>query len=122
MDKALWARFGETVSTAPHAIQWLSDNGPQYTATASVLYAHELGLVPITTPSYSPQSNGLAEAFVKTFKRDYVEGAELRDAETVLAQLGGWFDDYNIRAPHSALGMRSPTEYRAEQLTLSSSR
>jgi len=50
-------------------------------------------LVPITTPSYSPQSNGLAEAFVKTFKRDYVEGAELRDAETVLAQLGGWFDD-----------------------------
>jgi transposase InsO family protein len=46
MDKALWARFGETVVTAPHAIQWLSDNGPQYTATASVLYAHELGLVP----------------------------------------------------------------------------
>src|SRR5262249_36157406 len=26
---------------------------PQFTATASVLYAHELGLVPITTPSYS---------------------------------------------------------------------
>jgi transposase InsO family protein len=48
MDKALWARFGETVVTAPQAIQWLSDNGPQYTATASVLYAHELGLVPIT--------------------------------------------------------------------------
>jgi len=38
--------------------QWLSDNGPQYTATASVLYAHELGVVPITTPSYSPESNG----------------------------------------------------------------
>jgi putative transposase len=78
MDNALWARFGETMLKAPHAIQWLSDNGPQYTATASVLYAHELGLMPITTPSYSPQSNGLAEAFVKTFKRDYVEGAELR--------------------------------------------
>jgi hypothetical protein len=29
-------------------------------------------------------SNGLAEAFVKTFKRDYVDGAELRDAESVL--------------------------------------
>jgi len=122
MDKALWARFGERMLKAPHAIQWLSDNGPQYTATASVLYAHELGLVPITTPSYSPQSNGLAEALVKTFKRDYVDGAERRDAEGVLAQLSGWFDDYNTRAPHSALGMRSPAEYRAEQLTLSSSR
>jgi len=96
--------------------------GPQYTATASVLYAHELGLVPITTPAYSPESNGLAEAFIGTFKRDYVNGAELRDAETVPAQLGGWIDDYNTQAPHSALGMRSPAEYRAEQLTLSSSR
>ena len=97
------------------------DNGPQYTATATVLYAHELGLVPITTPAYSPQSNGLAEAFVKTVKRDYVEGAELRDAESVLAQLSGWIEDYNTRAPHSALGMRSPADYRAAA-TLSSSR
>ena len=113
MDKALWARFSETLTTVPHAIQWLSDNGPQYTATASVLYAHELGLVPITTPAYSPESNGLAEAFVHTFKRDYVNVHELRDAESVLAQLGGWFDDYNRQAPHSALGMRSPADYRA---------
>src|SRR4029434_1191172 len=80
-----------------------------------------LGLVPITTPAYSPESNGLAEAFVGTFKRDYVTGAELRDAETVLAQLGGWFEDYNTQAPHSALGMRSPTDYRVG-VTLSSSR
>lgn len=122
MDRTLWARFGEATLKAPHAVQWLSDNGPQYTATASVLYAHELGLVPITTPAYSPESNGLAEAFVGTFKRDYVNGAELRDAESVLAQLGGWFADYNTQAPHSALGMRSPAEYRAEQLTFSSSR
>jgi len=120
MDRTLWARFGEHTLKAPHAIEWLSDNGPQYTATASVLYAHELGLEPITTPAYSPQSNGLAEAFVGTFKRDYVDGAELRDAESVLRQLGGWIEDYNSQAPHSALGMQSPADYRAAQLTLSS--
>jgi transposase InsO family protein len=113
MDRMLWARFGEPTLKAPHAIQWLSDNGPQYTATATVLYAHELGLVPITTPAYSPESNGLAEAFVGTFKRDYLGGADLPDAESVLTQLGGWFDDYNTQAPHSALGMRSPRAYRA---------
>ena len=77
-------------------------------------------MAPITTPLYSPQSNGLAEAFVHTFKRGYVDGAELRDAESVLTQLSGWIEDYNTRAPHSALGMRSPVEYRAEQLTISS--
>ena len=116
MDRMLWTRFGEVTLTAPHPIQWLSDNGPQSTATATVLYAHELGLVPITTPAYSPESNGLAEAFVGTFKRDYLGDADLRDAETVLAQLGGWFDDYNSQAPPSALGMRSPREYRARTL------
>jgi transposase InsO family protein len=86
-----------------------------------VLYAHALGLTPITTPAYSPESNGLAEAFVHTFKRDYVHGAELRDAEAVLTQLAGWIEDYNRQAPHSALGMRPPTEYRASlELTPSS--
>ena len=117
MDRTLWARFGEATLKAPHAIQWLSDNGPQYTATATALYAHDLGLVPITTPAYSPESNGLAEAFVGTFKRDYLGDAALRDAESVLAQLASWIDDYNSQAPHSALGMRSPREYRAAMVT-----
>src|SRR5947208_15102849 len=92
MDRTLWARFGEATLAAPHAIQWLSDNGPQYTATATMLYTRELGLVPITTPAYSPESNGLAEAFVGTFKSDYLGDAERRDAETTLVQLGRWFD------------------------------
>ena len=113
MERSLWKRFGEAALKAPHSIQWLSDNGPQYTATESVFYAHELGFEPITTPAYSPQSNGMAEAFVKTLKRDYVAGADLRDAESVLLQLGEWIEDYNTRAPHSALGMRSPAAYRA---------
>jgi hypothetical protein len=50
---------------------------------------------------------------VHTFKRDYVNGAELRDAEAILAQLGQWLKDYDRQTPDSALGMRPPTEYRA---------
>ena len=78
-----------------------------------MLYAHGRGLVPITTPAYSPESNGPAEAFVHTFKHDYVNVHELPDAERVLAQLGTRIDDYNRLAPHSALGMRSPADYWA---------
>ena len=113
MERSLWKRFGEAAMKTPHPVQWLSDNGPQYTAIESVFYAHELGFEPITTPAYSPQSNGLAEAFVKTLKRDYVAGSDLRDAESVLLLLTEWIEDYNTRAPHSALGMRSPAAYRA---------
>jgi hypothetical protein len=42
------------------------------------------------------------KTLAEVFKRDYVNVHELRDAESVLAQLGGWIDDYNRQAPHSA--------------------
>ena len=38
-------------------------------------------------PSQKPESNGMAEAFVKTFKRDYVYVHDRPDAETVMSQL-----------------------------------
>lgn len=35
----------------------------------------------------SPQSNRMAESFVKTLKRDYAKLAERTDLQTVIAQL-----------------------------------
>ena len=98
--------------SAPHPIQWLSDNGPCYTARETCEFARALGLVVCTTPTYSPQSNGMAEAFVKTFKRDYVYVNRLPSAAEVIARLPGWFTHYNEIHPHQGLGMRSPREYR----------
>ena len=59
----------------------------------------------------SPESNGIAESFVKTFKRDYVRVNSLPDALTTLRQIAGWFEDYNDNHPHSGLKMRSPREF-----------
>ena len=55
----------------------------------------------------------MAEAFVKTLRRDYVRVTPLPDADTVLDLVAGWIDDYNTVHPHSALAMRSPAEFRA---------
>jgi putative transposase len=115
LDRALWSRFGERTLKSPIEIQWLSDNGGPYVSTETVLYAETLGFRPITTPAYSPQSNGMAEAFVNTIKRDYVGGADLSDAQTVIQQIPDWIEDYNRLAPHSALGFLSPKEFRAQQ-------
>ncbi len=69
--------------------------------------------MPCTTPLESPQSNGIAEAFVRTLKRDYVRVSPVPDGESVLGQLPGWLAHYNTVHPHRALGYRSPHEFIA---------
>jgi type IV secretory pathway VirD2 relaxase len=70
MSESLEDRFGAKVLSAPHPIEWLSDNGPCYTVRETCEFIRALGLLVCTTTTYSPESNG-KEAFVKTFKRDY---------------------------------------------------
>jgi len=103
-------RFGGI--RASHAVEWLSDNGPQFVANETRKFAADCGLLPRNTRPYSPESNGMAEAFVKTFKRDFVYLADVRDAKTVLAQLPKWFEEYNESHPHKGLKMLSPREFR----------
>lgn len=113
MDKTVLHRFGE-VEKLPGSIQWLSDQGPQYICEDTKYYATSWGFAPITTPAYSPESNGMAEAFVKLFKRDYVYVNELWTVESVLRQIPLWFEDYNKNHPHSGLHYKSPLEYRLD--------
>jgi putative transposase len=103
-------RFG-SVDCVPHAIEWLSDNGSCYTSKLTRRFGGQLGLICCTTPVSSPESNGMAEAFIKTFKRDYVYVNDRPDAKTVISQLHQWFNDYNEVHPHKGLNMLSPREF-----------
>ena len=93
-------------------IQFLSDRGSIYRAKETVALGRQLGLKSCFTAAYSPQSNGMSEAFVNTLKRDYVYTNDCFDADAVMDMLPGWIEDYNNIAPHSGLGMQSPVEYR----------
>jgi putative transposase len=111
MVESVERRFG-LVTRLPKPIEWLSDNGSPYTARDTRAFAGDIGLVPRTTPIQSPQSNGMAEAFVKTIKRDYARVSARPDAASVLRQLHRWFEHYNTIHPHKALGYRSLREFR----------
>ena len=114
--EAVERRFGAVEAVpAGHELEFLSDNGGAYIAADTRALARSLGLKPINTPVCSPQSNGMAESFVNTFKRDYVARMDLRDARTVLAQLPAAFEHFNEVHPHSSLKMRSPREFRRQQ-------
>jgi transposase InsO family protein len=113
MVRCVEQRFGGI--RAPHPVQWLSDNGSIFAAHRTVEIALALNLVPCFTPIESPESNGMAEAFVKTFKRDYVRMGLIPDAAAALALIDSWMEDYNTVHPHSRLGYRSPREYILSQ-------
>jgi putative transposase len=111
MLAAVEHRFGN-VGKAPAQIEWLSDNGSGYIAEKTRAFASDIGLKPLTTPVCSPQSNGMAESFVKTMKRDYVAFMPKPDAATAVRNLAVAFEHYNDKHPHSALKYRSPREFR----------
>lgn len=111
MLAAVEHRFGN-VDAAPASIEWLSDNGSGYIAHETRAFANDIGLTPLTTPVCSPQSNGMAESFVKTMKRDYVAFMPKPDAMTAVQNLALAFEHYNEKHPHSALKYRSPREFR----------
>jgi putative transposase len=110
MTECVEYRFGN-IDKLQQPIQWLSDNGPCYVSRETVMFARELGFDVCTTPSYSPESNGMAEAFVKTFKRDYASLDKLENALDVMSKLSNWFSDYNENAPHQGLKMMSPRQF-----------
>jgi transposase InsO family protein len=119
MTESVEARFG-IVDQLPHAVEWLSDNGSCYTATETTSFAKDMGFISCFTPVRSPESNGMAEAFVKTFKRGYVYVHDRPDAKTVMAQLAHWFGDYNEYHPHKELKMKSPRQFIRSQLLTAS--
>lgn len=98
-------------SSTDTRIQWLSDRGSIYRSPYTIQFAKRLGLISCFTAPNSPQSNGMAEAFVNTIKRDYVYISDCHDAKTVLKLLPKWIEYYNEEAPHSGLKMMSPREY-----------
>ncbi|KVT48310.1 transposase [Burkholderia ubonensis] len=113
MLQAVENRFAGALK-ADSEIEWLSDNGSCYIADETLTFSREIGLKPVTTPVRSPQSNGMAESFVKTMKRDYVSWMPKPDARTALQNLAIAFDHYNESHPHSALKYCSPREFRQQ--------
>ncbi|EOT1578786.1 IS3-like element IS2 family transposase [Escherichia coli] len=110
---AVERRFGNDLPSSP--VEWLTDNGSCYRANETRQFARMLGLEPKNTAVRSPESNGIAESFVKTIKRDYISVMPKPDGLTAAKNLAEAFEHYNEWHPHSALGYRSPREYLRQQ-------
>jgi hypothetical protein len=59
-------------------------------------HGSQLGAVP--TPVESPESNGMAEAFVRISKRDYFRVGPIGNAAAALSAIDTWREGYSHRA------------------------
>ncbi|EFA4573348.1 TPA: IS3 family transposase, partial [Escherichia coli] len=86
---AVERRFGNELPASP--VEWLTDNGSCYRANETRQFARMLGLEPKNTAVRSPESNGIAESFVKTIKRDYISIMPKPDGLTAAKNLAEAF-------------------------------
>lgn len=114
---AVEKRFGRQLPT--ESLEWLTDNGSAYRAHETRAFTRLLGLEPCTTAVRSPESNSIAESFVKTIKRDYISIMPKPDSRVAVMNLAVAFSHYNEHHPHSALGYRSPRQYIRRKLSQS---
>lgn len=110
LQEAIFNRFGDQLPEKG-SLQFLHDNGPEYIEKKLRKRINQWQIQDCNTPTYSPQSNGMCEAFNGTFKRDYVYENCLDNPDTVYNMIQNWIDEYNQFAPHSALEMKTPNEF-----------
>lgn len=96
----------------PPELQFLiSDRGTHFRATAFKKLMLSEAFIHVLIARHRPQSNGIAERFVRTLK-EWLEDKSWRDDEELAALLEPFLDEYNDR-PHQGLAIPglSPNEF-----------
>lgn len=89
-----------------------SDRGVQYACPAYVDILHQGGIQGSMSRVGNPYDNAKAESFMRTLKKEEVDGTQYRDLTELRARLASFFENtYNINRLHSSLGYLSPDEF-----------
>ena len=86
----------------------MTDNGGCYRSHRFRRAVHAWGARQIYTRPYRPQTNGKAERFIQTAKREWAYRRAYRTSAIRTQMLPAFLDRYNRRRPHRALGNTSP--------------
>ncbi len=86
----------------------LTDNGANYRSHAFRALADAASVRLKRTRPYRPQTNGKAEAFIRTLQREWAYIRLYRSNQARLHALPRFLTEYNAHRPHTGLGGLSP--------------
>jgi transposase InsO family protein len=93
----------------------MSDNGGCYRSHPFRRGLNALGVRHVRTRPYRPQTNGKAERFIQTAKKEWAYARAYRTSAIRAMALPGFLNRYNRRRPHRGIGNRTPLS-RLEEL------
>jgi putative transposase len=89
-----------------------SDRGIQYACTDYVSRLERAGIVPSMSRPACPWDNAMAESFMRTLKKEEVDGQHYHDLAEARTSIERFITDiYNGERLHSALGYLSPVTF-----------
>jgi transposase InsO family protein len=109
------------------AIQWEkpkaglihhSDRGSQYTAKEYKELLEKHKMISSMSRKGNPYDNAPMESFFRLLKVEHVYKRSFATIEQAAASLQKWFDYYNIKRRHGALGGISPLMYEIRRYQL----
>ncbi len=99
----------------PRGLVHHSDQGVQYACRQYMKELHDHGMLASMSRPGNPYDNATCESFIKTLKREEIQGSGYRDIEDLRSELEEFLERYYNRFRlHSALGYRSPEVFEQE--------
>jgi len=103
----------------PPELQFLiSDRGVHFTSNVFQLLASTEEFIHVLTARHRPQSNGIAERFVRTLK-EWLKNKSWKDDQELMLLLADFMVEYNDR-PHQGIENISPNKLASQLCSTSS--
>ena len=109
---ALEGTHGSVGADVARGLSLRLDHGSQYLSDHFVKQIAYWGIAPSFAFVEQPQTNGIAERFIRTFKEQAVYGRVFKNVEEVRAAVAAFVDTYNAEWRLEKLGFRTPKEAR----------